>query len=244
MSRSFATMRLRIVLPPTVNRPNLFFPLVCVNPRKSNVSGLPSPLRFRFCSANRPNSIRRVFSGCNSSPNFPSRSRKVLQETICVRLMLESRDDVIRIADDNHLAVCPFLAPHVHPEIESVVEVDIRKKRWNHRTLWTTCLRVRPFAFLHHPSVEPFLDQPQDAGVSDAMLPELDQTTLVEVIEKSSNVGIQNVVYLLLQEHIRQRIQCLMLAAPRTKPIGESEKVFLVDLVEDRDHSLLDKVVF
>src|SRR5438552_13637438 len=44
--------------------------------RKSNVSGLPSPLRSRFCSANRPNSIRRVLSGCNSSPNIPSRSRK------------------------------------------------------------------------------------------------------------------------------------------------------------------------
>jgi hypothetical protein len=27
---------------PTMNRPNLFFPLMCVKPRKSNVSGLPS----------------------------------------------------------------------------------------------------------------------------------------------------------------------------------------------------------
>ena len=53
-SRSFAPMRLRIVLRLTVNRPNLFFPLMCLKPRKSNVSGLPSPLRFRFCSANRP----------------------------------------------------------------------------------------------------------------------------------------------------------------------------------------------
>jgi hypothetical protein len=44
-------------------RPNPFFPLMCVNPRKSNVSGLFSPLRSRFCSANRPNSIRRVLSG-------------------------------------------------------------------------------------------------------------------------------------------------------------------------------------
>src|SRR5438132_2738226 len=35
--------------------------------------------------------------------------------------------------------------------------------------------------------------------------------------EKSSNVGVKNVVHLLLQEHIRQRIQRLMLAAPRAK---------------------------
>lgn len=45
-----------------------------MKPRKSKVSGLPSPLRFRFCSVYRPNSIRRIFSGCSSSLNFPSRS--------------------------------------------------------------------------------------------------------------------------------------------------------------------------
>ena len=60
---------LRIVLRLTLNRPNdLFFPLICVNPRKSKVSGLPSPLRSRFCSENRPNSIRRVLSGWSSNP--------------------------------------------------------------------------------------------------------------------------------------------------------------------------------
>src|SRR6516164_11713032 len=36
--------------------------------------GLPSPLFFRLSSANRPNSIRRVLSGCSSNPNFCSRS--------------------------------------------------------------------------------------------------------------------------------------------------------------------------
>ena len=45
--RSLARMRLRIVLRRTVKRPKLFFPLMCVKPRKSNVSGFPSPLRFR-----------------------------------------------------------------------------------------------------------------------------------------------------------------------------------------------------
>ena len=73
--RSFPRMRLRIVARRTVNRPRLFFPLICVKPRKSNVSGFPSPLRLRFSSANLPNSIRRVLSGCSSSPNLARRSR-------------------------------------------------------------------------------------------------------------------------------------------------------------------------
>src|SRR5437667_8327753 len=76
------------------------------------------------------------------------------------------------------------------------------------------------------------------------MLHELDQPTLVEIIEKSSNVGIKHVVHLLLQERVRQRIQRLMLAAPRAKPVGEAEKVLFVDLVEDGDHGMLDKFVF
>ena len=37
--------------------------------------GLPFSSLVPVCSANRPNSIRRVLSGCSSSPNFPSRSR-------------------------------------------------------------------------------------------------------------------------------------------------------------------------
>jgi len=35
-----------------------------------------------------------------------------------------------------------------------------------------------------------------------------------------------------------------MLAASRTKTIRKSEKVFLVNLIEDGNHDLLDKFVF
>src|SRR5207244_8022484 len=80
--------------------------------------------------------------------------------------------------------------------------------------------------------------------VGDAMLHELDQPTVIEVIEKTSDVGVKNVVHFLLQERIRQRIQRIMLAAPRAKSIREAEKVFLVNLVEDGGHGLLDKLVF
>src|SRR5437879_5148280 len=76
------------------------------------------------------------------------------------------------------------------------------------------------------------------------MLDELDQPTLVEVIKEPANVGVKNIVHLPLQERIRQRIQRIMLAAPRAKSIREAEKVFLVNLVEDGGHSLLDQLVF
>lgn len=75
------------------------------------------------------------------------------------------------------------------------------------------------------------------------MLDELDQPTFVEVVEKSSNVGVKNVVHLLPQKRIRQCVQRLMLAASGSKTIREAEKVFLIDLIEDGDHGLLDNLI-
>ncbi len=48
-------------------------------------------------------------------------------------------------------------------------------------------LTQRSKAFLHHPRVEPFLDQPQDAGGSDAMLHELDQPIRVRLVLESQD---------------------------------------------------------
>src|SRR5438552_2762395 len=76
------------------------------------------------------------------------------------------------------------------------------------------------------------------------MLDELDQPTFVEVIEKSSNVGVQNVVHPLPQKRIRQRVQRLMLVSPRAKSVREAEKVFLIDVVEDGDYGLLNDLIF
>src|SRR5438132_774649 len=53
----------------------------------------------------------------------------IFQEAIRVRLILKSRDGVIRETDDHDLALRILLAPDVHPEIVSVVQVNIREKR-------------------------------------------------------------------------------------------------------------------
>src|SRR5215475_6170271 len=76
------------------------------------------------------------------------------------------------------------------------------------------------------------------------MLHETDHPTFIEVVEKATDVRIQDVVHLLLQKRIRQRIQRIMLAAPRAETIGESEKILFVNLVEDGGHGILDDLVF
>src|ERR1035437_4670403 len=75
------------------------------------------------------------------------------------------------------------------------------------------------------------------------MLHELEHPLLRYRIKESPNVRIQYVVHVLHRERVRERVQRLMLAASRSKPIREAQKVLLVNRVEDGDHGLLDNLV-
>ena len=70
----------RIVCRSTVNRPLLlFFPQMCVKPRKSKVSGFPCPRPFRFPAANGPNSI----SPASDNREGCLRSCEAIPQTTC-----------------------------------------------------------------------------------------------------------------------------------------------------------------
>ena len=80
-------------------------------------------------------------------------------------------------------------------------------------------------------------------SVGNAMLHKLEHPIVGNRIEKSPNVRIKNVVHVLPGERHRERVQRLMLAAPRSKPIRKAQKVFLVNRIEDGDYGLLDDLV-
>jgi hypothetical protein len=61
-----------------------------------------------------------------------------------------------------------------------------------------------------------------------------------QIIEKALNVTIQNPVHLLPRDRDVQRIQRLMLAMLWPEAVRENPKILFVNLVEDRDHSLLN----
>jgi len=62
-------------------------------------------------------------------PELPRPFSQLLAKTVCVSSPLEAEDDIIRIAEDDHLASRRLLAPDVHPEIEHIVEIDVGKER-------------------------------------------------------------------------------------------------------------------
>src|ERR1700720_4078252 len=161
---------------------------------------------------------------------------------LCLVLALEAENGVVGVAYDGDVA-SRRLPPLICPLIEHIVQVHVGEQRRNHRALGRTCFCLPPDAVLHHPRLQPFLDQAQDSEIGDSILDELDQLFVRYVIEKALYVQIENPVHSLpLDRHI-QRIQRHMLPAPRSEPVGEPPKILFVYLVEDRHHSLLDDLV-
>ena len=114
----------------SLNRPDfLVFAHTCVKPRNWNVSGLPRPRALRFRAANRPNSISRVFSAFSSKPNFASLSRRSDPEPLRVIPVLEPHHEVISPAHDDHITARVPSPPLVSPEVEDIVQVDVRQER-------------------------------------------------------------------------------------------------------------------
>ena len=90
----------------------------------------------------------------------------------------------------------PPHAPEQPPPPQPGPRYLLRSGR-NHRPLRRTHLRLRPLAFLHHPGLQPFLDEPEYPAVGNAMLHELEHPLVGNRIEESPNVRIKNVVHVL-----------------------------------------------
>src|SRR5579863_5252665 len=132
---------------------------MCVKPRKSKVSVFPSPPAFAIRFGIPPELDSARFVRVKIQSELPQSFSHGLAKTIRIRFPLEPENDVIRIADDDHVALRMFSTPDVHPKVERVMEIDIGEEWRDHRSLRGARLRVRPFAFLQHPGLEPFLDE-------------------------------------------------------------------------------------
>ncbi len=166
-----------------------------------------------------------------------------MQELLRFIFVLKPKDGIVRVAYDDDVAL-RLLPPWIAPLVEHVVQVHVGKQRRDHRSLWRALLRLRPFAFLDHSRVEPFSDPSQDSRIGDPPPDHSHQVLFFNVIEKAFQVHVEYPVHLLPSDRHIQRVQRPMWAASGPEPVGESPKVFLVDLVEDRDHRALDNLVF
>ena len=63
---------------------------------------------------------------------LPKTLGKFGQEPFGIRLALEANHDVVRVPHDDHIAMRLLSTPCLSPQIEGVMEIDIRQQRRRH----------------------------------------------------------------------------------------------------------------
>ena len=72
------------------------------------------------------------------------------------------------------------------------MQVDVREQRANASPLHRAHLATDSFSLFEHSGFQPFLDEPKNSLVCDSMLEKLYEPTVVEGIEKPTQVRIQH----------------------------------------------------
>src|SRR6266511_2360080 len=97
---------------------------------------------------------------------------KVGEEPLRITLVLEAHDVVVREAHADHVAARFAESPPLGPQIEDVVQVDVREQRRNRCPLRRPLHALRPDPVLDDSCHEPLADQAQHAPVRDPVLEE------------------------------------------------------------------------
>ena len=109
------------------------------------------------------------------------------------------------------------------------MEVDVREQRRNYRSCWRSNLRLSELTAFHNTRGEPLADQPQKTLIPDAVGEKTSQPPLVNRVEEFAEIRIDHPIDLTLLDADRDRIKRIVLTAPGPKPIGETDKVALLD---------------
>src|SRR4029077_21248110 len=184
------------------------------------------------------------FVGVQLKPEPRESFAQFRTKLLCFISMLEPRHEVIGKADEDYLPARLLLSPSLDPEVENIVEIDIRQQRADTPTLNCSYLAVYSLALFQHAGFEPFLDQAHDAPVGYAVLDKLHEPFLIESVIKLPDVGIEHPVHFLRSDPNRQRIQRLVWATPWSESIRESQEVLFIDRVQYLDGGTLDDLIF
>ena len=113
----------------------------------------------------------------------------------------------------------------------------------HHRALPRPPVTDRNDSVFQDARLQPFLDQADDAPVTDPMLQEAYQPFLADFVEERPDIGVQNEAHLLAVDPDAERVHCIMGAAARSESVTEPEEVFLIDRIQQCGHRPLDNLV-
>src|ERR1700723_3540773 len=135
---------------------------------------------------------------------------KVPKEPLCIVGTLEAEHEVVGVSHNDDVTERTPPSPLLHPKIKRIMQTDVGQQRRYRRPLWRAHIRGHAFALFHDPRFQPFLDEPQDPLIRNAMLDKLDQPAVVDGIEEPTDVRIKHPVHLLARNSDRQRVKRVM----------------------------------
>jgi len=118
----------------------------------------------------------------------PQPLAEVAQKPLSVRAMLESHNEVVGVARDDDLAAPVSPAPLLDPQVEGVMQVDVRQQGRNGCPLRSSFPALRPLPVFHHSRGQPLTYQSQESSVRDPMLNKPQQPPVIDGIEQQLDI--------------------------------------------------------
>src|SRR5580693_2269809 len=208
--------------------------------------------RLRFAVAPVSSVLLRIaaklddsrFVGMQLQPEPRETFAQFCQKPLCFVTMLESGHEVVGKTDEDYLPARLLSSPLLDPEVEYVVQIEVRQQRTNTAALNRPYLALYSLTLFQRACLEPFLDQAHHAPVGYAVLDKLHQPSLIESVIKLPDVGIEHPAHFPRTDPNRQRVQRLVRATPRSESIRKSQEVLFLDRVQYLDRGTLDDLVF
>src|SRR5665213_1035308 len=168
---------------------------------------------------------------------------KFFEELLRIEMMFEAKHEVVSIAHDDDVTMPIAPPPLLNPQVERTVQTDVGQQRRHRCPLRGADFRCYTLTLFHHPGSQPFLDEPQNPTIRNAVLDKLDQPPVVDGVEEPADIRIEHPVYLLAHDSDRQRIKRIVRSASRPKAIREAAKVALVNGVHHFNHGALQDFI-
>src|SRR5712691_6969004 len=134
--------------------------------------------RFRFPLAAILPVLVRVRTKFQKARLVRMQLQSILQESLLqsgqkllgLPSMLKPHDEVIGPASNDHITLSLCLSPVVRPEVEHVMQVDVRQPGRGTSALRRSFFAAFPLALFQHARVQPSLDEPHDSLGRDTVL--------------------------------------------------------------------------
>ena len=177
----------------------------------------------------------------------PKLTKAILQcADKCARFTfpLEPNNAVVRIAYNDDITGGVLLPPAMCPQIEDVVQINVGQQRGNDRALRRAPGAGFAHSLFNHPCFQPLLDQPEQPSVSNAVGQEAHHPAVINAVKERADICVQDPADLASANAIPHRIERVMLPAPWSKSIRETQEVCFINGAQQCCHRLLHHLVF